>query len=334
MTKRITLICVVLLAIGALAFAGGQGEAAAQKMTLKLGHGAAANNPRNVAALQFADFVKQESKGDLSIEVFPSEQLGSDLKMAEAVTLGGLDMSINSQGPVAVYNDKLLVVGLPFLFAKPEQAYAVLDGEVGEMISQELVKKGMRVLAYWENGFRHITNSKRPINMPDDLKGLKIRTPDDKITIAIFKALGANPAPLAFGELYMALSQGVFDGQENPATNIYYNKLYEVQKFMSLSNHKYESCPLIISEKTWQKLSKGNQTLLKEAAMKYAKVHRELNTKTNNDLIGEMKKLGVQVNQADIPALRAATLSVYKEFEPVFGKDLIDKALAVSASIK
>ncbi len=333
MLRKCLVIVLSLLVLSFTVYGGGKKEEV-QKLTLKLGHGAAPNNPRHVVALQFADYVKQQSNGNITVEVFPSEQLGSDRQMAEAVSMGALDLSINSQGPVAYYNEKLLVLGLPFLFAKPEQAYAVLDGEVGEQISNELVKKGIRVLAYWENGFRHITNSKRPINKPDDLKGLKIRTPEDKITIAIFKALGANPAPLAFGELYMALSQGLFDGQENPVTNIYYSKLYEVQKYLSLSNHKYETCPMIISEKLWQKLTPANQKLLKEAAMKYAQEHRKLNIKTNNDLIEEVKKAGVQVNQADVAALREATKSVNKEFEPTFGKELIDKVISVAASVK
>ncbi|MCX7786892.1 MAG: TRAP transporter substrate-binding protein [Spirochaetes bacterium] len=333
MLKKGLVIALSLFVLAFTVYGGGKKEEV-QKLTLKLGHGAAPNNPRHVVAVQFADYVKQQSNGNITVEVFPSEQLGSDRQMAEAVSMGALDLSINSQGPVAYYNEKLLVLGLPFLFAKPEQAYAVLDGEVGEQISNELVKKGIRVLAYWENGFRHITNSKRPIYKPDDLKGLKIRTPEDKITIAIFKALGANPAPLAFGELYMALSQGLFDGQENPVTNIYYSKLYEVQKYLSLSNHKYETCPMIISEKLWQKLTPANQKLLKEAAMKYAQEHRKLNIKTNNDLIEEVKKAGVQVNQADVAALREATKSVNKEFEPTFGKELIDKVISVAASVK
>ncbi len=333
MLKKIGIGVVIFSIVVSAGFAGGKSEQI-QKMNLKLGHGAAPNNPRHVVALQFADYVKQQSGGNLTIEVFPSEQLGSDRQMAEAVTMGALDLSINSQGPVSYYNEKLLVVGLPFLFAKPEQAYAVLDGEIGEQISQELTKKGIRVLSYWENGFRHITNSKRPIYKPADLVGLKIRTPEDKITIAIFKALGANPAPLAFGELYMALSQGLFDGQENPVTNIYYSKLYEVQKYLSLSNHKYETCPLIISEKLWQKLSPENQKILKDAAMKYAQEHRKLNIKTNNDLIEEVKKAGVQVNEADIAALRDATQSVYKEFEPTFGKELIEKVVSTAGSVK
>ena len=298
---------------------------AQQKITLNLGHGAVPDNPRHIVALQLADYVKEKSNGRITIMVHPSESLGSDRQMAEKVASGALDMSINSQGPIASYNAKLNVVGLPFLFSKPEQAYAVLDGEVGDQISKECIPSGFRILAYWDNGFRHITNSKRPIYVPKDLQGLKIRTPEDKMTISIFKALGANPQPLAFGELYMALSQGLFDGQENPIVNIYASKLYEVQKYISLTNHKYETCPLIISEFTWKRLSKADQDLLLEAARKFAAVHREMNNKANEDLLVEVKKYGVQVNTADVAAMKAATASVYKEYEPVFGKDLINR---------
>ncbi len=324
---KATRFALVLLAIALVA-----SPVFAQKtVNLNLGHGAAPSNPRHIVALQFADYVKAQTNGRITITVHPSESLGSDRQMAEKVASGALDMSINSQGPISTYNPKLNVVGLPFLFSKPEQVYAVLDGEVGEQLSKDLIPSGFRVLSFWENGFRHITNNKRPIVGPKDLQGLKIRTPEDKVTIAIFKALGANPAPLAFGELYMALSQGLFDGQENPVVNIHASKIYEVQKYLSLSNHKYETCPLIISEFTWGKLSKADQQLLKDAALKFAGVHREMNNKANSDLLEELKKFGVQVNTADVPALRAATLSVYTEFEPVFGKALIKQVQDIVA---
>lgn len=328
--KKIALVLIVLLAAGSFAFAGGGKEdASTRPVSFNLGHGAATSNPRHIVALQFADYVKAQTNGRITINVHPSESLGSDRQMAEKVALGTLDLSINSQGPIAGYNQKLLMVGMPFLFATPKQAYAVLDGEVGEQISKELIPSGFRVLSYWDNGFRHITNNVRPITKPEDLKGLKIRTPEDKITLAIFRALGASPAPLAFGELPMALSQGVFDGQENPAVNIHSAKLYEVQKFMSLSNHKYESCPMIISEVVYGKLSAADQKLMKDAALKYAAIHREMNNKLNSDLVADLQTKGMKVNQADVPSLRAATKSVYDEFEPTFGKEFMAKVLDI-----
>ncbi len=323
MFKRIALasFAVAVIALGAQA----------AEFKLKLGHGSAPDNPRNVVALEFAKAVEAKTNGRVTIEVFPSESLGSDRQMIESLIMGGLDLSINSQGPVAAYDEKLNVVGLPFLFSKTSQVYEVLDGPIGEELALPLEKKGIKILSFWDNGFRHITNNKRPINKPADLVGLKIRTPEDKLTIAIFKALGANPAPFAFGELYMALQQGQFDGQENPVTNIYYSKLYEVQKYLSLTNHKYEFCPLIISVRTWNKLPKDIQTTIKSLAVEYAGKHRELNNKTNADLAAKMSSLNVQVNQADVAALREACKSVYKQFEPNFGKELIEKVVAIAS---
>lgn len=322
MLKRIALVAVLSLCLA--------GAAAAGQFKFKLGHGAAPDNPRNVVAIEFAKAIEERTGGKITVEVFPSESLGSDRQMIESLMMGGLDLSINSQGPVAAYNDKLNVVGLPFLFAKPEQVYAVLDGPIGKEIAAPLEKRGMKILAYWDNGFRHITNNKHPIYKPEDLQGLKIRTPEDKLTIAIFKALGANPAPFAFGELYMALQQGQFDGQENPVTNIYYSKLYEVQKYLSLTNHKYEFCPMIISVAVWNRLPADLQKILADTAVEFAGKHRDMNNKVNAELTEKMSSLNVAVNQADVAALRDACQSVYKEFEPVFGKELIDAVIAVT----
>ncbi len=306
-------------------------SASAAEFAFKLGHGAAPDNPRHLVALEFAKAVEEKTGGRITVEVFPSESLGSDRQMIESLMMAGLDMSINSQGPVAAYNEKLNVVGLPFLFSKPEQVYEVLDGPIGEELAAPLEQRGMKILSYWDNGFRHITNNKLPINKPADLAGLKIRTPEDRLTIAIFKALGSNPAPFAFGELYMALQQGQFDGQENPVTNIFYSKLYEVQKYLSLTNHKYEFCPLVISMISWNRLPDDLKTILKDVAVEYAGKHREMNNKVNAELTEKMASLNVAVNTADVAALREACQSVYKEFEPTFGKDLIDRVVGIAS---
>jgi tripartite ATP-independent transporter DctP family solute receptor len=316
------LLAAVLLSIPAFA---------QKNLVLNLGHGAAPSNPRHIVAVQFADYIKAQTNGRITINVHPSESLGSDLQMAQKVASGALDLSVNSQSPLAAYNPKIDVFALPFLFSTPKQAYAVLDGAVGEELSNQFIPSGFRVLSWWDNGFRQISNSKRPINVPDDLRGLKIRTPEAKLTISIFKTLGANPSPLAFGELYMALSQGLFDGQENPITNIVSSKLYEVQKYISIVNYQYQACPLIVSEYTWGRLSKEDQALFKSAALKFAQVHRDMNNNANDELIDVVLKAGVKVNQGNTEAFRAATLPVYKEFEPVFTADLIKKIQDVVA---
>lgn len=330
--KRKLLVLIVLALAASVAMAGGTTEPSPEEpVVLSLGHGAAPGNPRHTVALQMIEWIKEESGGTLIIEAVPSETLGNDRQMAEAVAMGTLDLSINSQGPVATYEERMAAIGLPFLFQTPEAAYRVLDGEIGDMLAESLLDDGIRVLSYWDNGFRHITNSKRAIYEPEDLQGLKIRTPEDQITLAIFRTLGANPAPLAFGELYLALSQGVFDGQENPVTNIHSSKLYEVQPYLSLSNHKYEMCPLIVSEATWKNLSSDHQKILAEAAQKFAEIHRAENNAMQDKLLEELKAYGIKVNQADVPALQAATAAVYDQFRPVFGADFVDRLVELAS---
>jgi len=298
---------------------------AAEQIVLKLGYGQPTSNPRHITAEKYSKWVLEQTKGQVKIELFPAEMLGSDKQMTEAAAVGAQDMVITAQGVLASYEPKLSAVELPFLFTSSQKVGKVLDGPIGEDLAKDLPKKGIRLLAYWENGLRQITNSKRPIEKPADLKGLKIRTPENKMTVAIFKALGANPAPLAFPELYLALSQGVFDGQENPITNIHASKFYEVQKFISITNHKYESCPLIISEQTWQKLPPNIQKIMKEGAIKFAKEHRKMVADTDAALLADLQAKGMKVSKPNLKPFQDATRSVYAEWEPALGKPLIDR---------
>lgn len=329
MKKVLLTALVCVMTVGAV-FASGQEEEAGP-VALTLGHGAAPSNPRHTVAVEMAAWVEEESGGTLIIDVVPSETLGNDRQMVEAVSIGTLDLSINSQGPLATYNEQMAAIGMPFLFESPEAAYGVLDGEIGQELAEPLISQGIRVLSYWDNGFRHITNNVRPITNPEDLEGLKIRTPEDEITLAIFRTLGANPAPLAFGELYLALQQGVFDGQENPVTNIYFSDLYEVQDYISLSNHKYEMCPMIVSESVWQDLSDEHQAILAEAAQRFADIHRQENNALQEQLLGEVEEAGMAVNRANVAALREATASVYDQFRPKFGSEFLDRLVSAAS---
>lgn len=304
--------------------------AMAAEFELRLGHGAAPDNPRHIIAREFAETVAERTNGRVEIEVHHSESLGSDRQMAEALMLGTLDFSINSQGPMAAYNNQLNAIGLPFLFTTTEQIHRVLDGEIGKDLAKPFERKNMKVLAFWDNGFRHITNNKRPITSADDLKGLMIRTPEDKITIALFEALGADPTPFAFGKLYTALEQRQFDGQENPITNIFYSRLYEVQKYLSLTSHKYECCPFMVSMTTWRKLPDDIRGIIEQAAVEFAIKHRELNNKLNTELLHEMEKFNIVVNTPDTESLRQKSGSVYAMFEPSLGKDLVERMIEAS----
>jgi tripartite ATP-independent transporter DctP family solute receptor len=185
-------------------------------------------------------------------------------------------------------------------------------------------------LAYWENGLRQTTNSKRPINSYADFKGLKIRTPEDAMTMAIFNALGASPSPLAFSELYLALQQGTFDGQENPVANIYANNFQDVQKYLAMTNHKYECKNMIFSLTSWDKYPEDVQALLKEAAKKFGDEHRQAIVNSQDQQLKELEEAGMEVTYPDVAELQEATASVYDDFyaENDWAEDLVNRIRA------
>lgn len=325
--KKILTLAIIIAIVGAFVLsAEGQNE----KMTLKLGYSSPASNPWHACAEELAKYVNENTDGNITIDLFPAEVLGSDKQMAEMIKMGTLDMQIAPQGVLSNYEPKLAAIGLPFLFDSNEQAAKLLDGPMGEEIAADLPKQGIRVLAYWENGMRHTTNNIRPINTPKDLEGMKIRTPDDKMTISIYKALGANPAPLAYSELYMALSQGVFDGQENPVVNIHASKLYEVQKYISFTNHKYECKGFIISEATWKKLSPEYQKVITDAAKKYAILNRQMFAEQDKELRKDLEAKGMKLNTPDLEPFREATISVYDEWKEKLGEDFVNRVVSAA----
>ena len=300
---------------------------AADKIVLKLGYSSPTANPWHACAEKFAQYVNEKTGGKVTVDLFPAEVLGSDKQMAESIKMGTLDMHIAPQGVVAFYEPKMAALELPFLFDSPEKVAALLDGPMGDEFAADLPAKGIRVLAYWENGLRHTTNSKKPIEKPEDLKGMKIRTPENKMTISIFKALGANPAPLTYSELYLALSQGVFDGQENPITNIHASKFYEVQKYISLTYHKYEGKPFTVSEKVWKTLAPDIQKVIKDGAKMYAVENRAMFKESEIKLLEDLKVRGMKVSTPDLQPFRDATKPVYAEWEQVLGKDFVAKVV-------
>jgi tripartite ATP-independent transporter DctP family solute receptor len=205
-------------------------------------------------------------------------------------------------------------LGLPFLFSDIQKAWSLLDGPVGKELADRTAAKGMVVLGYWDNGIRHVTNSKRPIKSPADVKGLKIRTPPDTMTVDIMQALGADTQQIKFAELYVALQQGVVDGQENPLANIVSAKLYEVQKYLTLTGHKYEANPFVISKRTWDKLTPADQKLFTEAAVEATQLQRKLSKEADEKLAADLKAKGVQIETVDRKAFVEATKPVYAKW--------------------
>lgn len=286
------------------------------KVRLTLGHGAAPGNPRSVAAEELAKLLRERSEGRIEMRVAGSAQLGDDASMLTGMRTGTLDMSINSQGASSAVVPELSALGLPFLFANNVAAYKVVDGPVGEELASRFEKVGLVALGWWDNGIRHTTNSKHPITKPEDLQGLKIRTPPDPMTIDIFKALGAATQQINFGELYVALQQGVVDGQENPLANIQSSKLFEVNRFISLTGHKWECNPVLVSRIAWGRLQAADRQLLQDAVKEAGAHQRALSQETDTRLLGEFRaNPAVAVNDVDKAPFRAATESVIASWE-------------------
>ena len=294
----------------ATALLAASGLAAAQTVKLTLGHGAAPGNPRHEAAVKMAEVAKAKSNGRIEIQVAPSAQLGDDAAMVTALRTGALDMSANSQGAVANAVPDYAAFGMPFLFSSLEQVWKMLDGPLGRELADKSAEKGMVVLGYWDNGIRHMSNSKRALSKPEDLKGLKMRTPPDAVTVDIMQALGAEAQQIKFAELYVALQQGVVDGQENPLMNIHASKLYEVNKFISLTGHKYEMTPLLMSKRSWDRLSDADKKVLQEAAAEATQLQRKLSKESDDKLIADLKAKGVQINTVDKAPFAKATANV------------------------
>ncbi|WP_207478179.1 TRAP transporter substrate-binding protein [Arenibaculum pallidiluteum] len=300
-------VCIAAL----LAFAAA--PALAQQVKLTLGHGAAAGNPRDEGAKKFAELVKEKSGGRIEVQVAGSAQLGDDAAMVTGMRTGSIDMSLNSQGAVTNVVPEYAALGMPYLFDSAEHAWKVVDGPAGDELAKKSEAKGLIVLGYMDNGVRHTSNNKHPIQKPEDLKGLKIRTPPDTVTVSIFRTLGADTQQIKFSELYIALQQGAVDGQENPVTNFYYSKLHEVQPHLAMTGHKYETTPFLMSKRSWDKLGDADRQAIRAAAKEAVRHQRNLALADDKRLIELLPKEGVKITQIDREAFRKATAPVIDE---------------------
>lgn len=291
---------------------------------IKFSHVGTLEDARQVTAMKFKEIVENRSMGRIRVEVYYGAQLGGDRDAIEGVRLGTIQMTTAGAGIFANFEPKMGITALPYLFENLEQAWAFNDSSVNARISALLLRQNMRVLANWENGFRCITNSVKAIEHLDDLKGLKIRAPENPMILATLKALGANASPLPWAEVYMALQQGIFHGQENPIHIIFYQKIYEVQKYLALTRHIYEPMPVVISERFWTELTANEQAIIKEAAIQAQTFNRQFIKSQIEQMLEQMKSEGVKVTVPDLAGFRKATASVYAQFIDVFGEELIN----------
>jgi tripartite ATP-independent transporter DctP family solute receptor len=305
---------------------------AAQAQTeLKLGH---VGEPGSLFAQSSDEFAKRANSklgGKVKVTVFGSSQLGGDKELLQKVKLGTVDMAL----PSTVMTSEVDLFGIfemPYL-VKDRAHMAGIEKEVfWPRLAPEAEKKGLKVLAVWENGFRHITNSRRPIKVPRDLEGIKLRVPEGKWRVKMFQAYGANPSPMKFSEVFTALQTGVMDGQENPFTQIYSAKFQEAQKYLSLTGHVYTPAYLVVGTKKWATLPADVRKTLEDTAKETQAFVYEAAARDDKGLLDKLKAAGMQVNEADKPAFVAASKAIYDEFskEVAGSKELIDKALSLA----
>lgn len=287
---------------------------AAQAQEVIFAHGSNPGNPRTVAAEKWAELFAECTGGAHSVNVAPSATMGDDAEMLTSASAGVIQVTANSQGAMSQIVPEVGLLGLPFLFEDLPAAWAVLDGEVGDMIDERAQSAGLKVLGFWDNGIRHVTHVEKHVSEPGDLAGMQIRTPPDQMTVDIFEALGASPAPLAWSELPTALQSGVFDGQENPLTNIYSANLHEITPYITLSGHKYESTPVVAGLSWWSGLDEATQACALEATAEAGELQRELSLAADEELRPKMEAEGAIFAEADKAAYQDATASVYDKY--------------------
>ncbi len=303
----------------------------AAPLELKFGHVGKPGSLFEASANEFAKRANAMLGDKAKVVVFGSSQLGKDKELLKKLKLGTINFALPSSVMASVA-DEFGLFDMPYL-VKDRAHMARIEKEiVWPTLEPILKKKGYKILAVWENGFRNITNNKRPINKPEDLQGLKLRTPKSVWRVKMFKAYGANPSPLSFSEVFVALQTGTFDGQENPLAQIASGKFQEVQKYLSMTGHVYTPAYVTVSTKYWQKLPADVQKALVSAAQETQAYVYETAARMEVDLLAELKQGGIKVNNADKDAFIAASKPIYEEFGSSVpkGKDLIDKALSLA----
>jgi TRAP-type transport system periplasmic protein len=309
-------------------------EGAGGPQVLKISHGINEQHPSYLAAKKFGEILNAKLPGKYDVQAYANSQLGDDVRATEAVRMGTLEMVSTSASPLTGLVPEFSIFDLPFIITSEKAADAVYDGPIGAKLAAALEPKGFVLLAYFENGFRQLTNSVREVKSPADMKGLKIRTMQNPIHLDAFKALGANPTPMPFSEVFTAMQQKTIDGQENPIPTIYLSKFYEVQKYVTLTGHVYGPHLLLINKKLFDSFPASDQKIIRAAAKEAAVFQRALNRKMDKDYVGELRKQGTVVTvltPAQKKVFQDACASVYATWEPKIGKALVDEVKATVA---
>lgn len=278
-----------------------------QERTIKFGHLNNTDHPVSMGAKRFAELVAAKSGGKMKVQEFPSSTLGNEMQQQSALQGGVQEMTAPATTSLVGIVKEFGLLDFPFSVSTYAQADALLDGPLGQALIAKLPEKGLVALGYWDLGFRNVTNSKRPIQKPEDLEGLKLRVIPNPVFLDTFKALKANPVPMPFAELYGALESKAVDGQENPFAVILSNKFYEVQKFVSATNHVYAANILLVSKRFWDKLSPAEQKIMHDAADETRNYQRQVSRAAAQKAVAELQVKGMQFNE--VPAAEQARMA-------------------------
>jgi len=299
---------------------------ATAQTALKINIALAQNSHYGVAIDSFAREVERRTNGRYKVQTFYSAALGAERESVEGVQLGTLDLTLTSTGPLPNFVPDVAIIDIPFLFRDYAHARAVLDGPIGQELLAKFPAKGMVGLAWAENGFRHMTNSKRPVNVPEDLRGLKMRTMENPIHIEAYRQFGILPTPMAFTEVFTALQQGTVDGQENPLSVITAAKLDQVQKYLSLTGHVYSPAVFLMNKAQWDTLSDADKQAFRDAATEGVKANRARVDDDERKAVADLRARGMTVvENVDKEKFQAALAPAYADFGRRFGQANIDR---------
>jgi C4-dicarboxylate-binding protein DctP len=315
-------VSVLVLVLGLLLPSG---AVAAAKWNMKFGHDMPEDSAQHAAALRFADLVKERTKGQVEVKVFPAQQLGTDPEMVQQAQMGTLEIVLPPTAKISGFAAQLQLADLPFLFPSKEICYQVLDGPVGDKLLALLDAKGLKGISFWESGFKQITANKA-IRKPEDFAGMKVRVMESPLLIAQYKQVKANPVPIDFAETYNALQQGVVDAQENPLVSIVNMKFYEVQKYTMLSNHGFLGYAFLFSKKVYDALPADIQKVMRDTARELASFERQDTARREAGYIERIKKGGSQIvalSPQELQAFEKALRPVHQQFAKTIGEDLL-----------
>jgi len=293
---------------------------------IRFGYGLNEQSNQGRAAKFFAEQVEKASGGKMKVRAIGAAALGPDVQMQQALIGGAQEMMVGSTATLVGITKEMALWDTPFLFNNAKEADTVLDGPIGQKVNARLQDKGLVGLAYWENGFRNLTNSKRPVTKLEDMHGLKIRVEQNAVAIDTWNALGTNAVPMPFPELYTALEQKAVDGQENPYSTVENSKFTEVQKYLSITKHKYTPLILIVSKKFWDPLSNDEKKILQDAATEAAVYQRKVNRELDEKYLQALKAAGMQISEIPAPELakiRAKTQPVVDKYSKQVGEALV-----------